>query len=52
MVVLKYEISEDAFKSQSFVGEMVAPEGATLLQAIQRYEQQYPEVSESSVYRL
>jgi len=44
MVVLKYEISEDAFKSQSFVGEMVAPEGATLLQAIQRYEQQYPEV--------
>ena len=44
MVVIKYQISEDFFKSQAFVGEMVAPEGATLLEAFQRYEQQYPEV--------
>jgi len=44
MVAIRYEISEDAFKSQAFVGQMVAPEGATLLEALQRYEQQYPEV--------
>ena len=43
-VVIHIEISEDAFQSQAFVGDMVAREGATLLEAIQRYEQQYPEV--------
>jgi len=43
-VVFRVEISEDAFQSQAFVGDMVAREGATLLEAIQRYEQQYPEV--------
>ena len=47
MVAIRYEISEDAFKSQAFVGQMVAPEGATLLEALQRYEQQYPEVRQN-----
>ena len=37
-------VSEDAFQSQAFVGDMVAREGVTLLEAIQRYEQQYTEV--------
>ena len=44
MVRINYEISEDAFKSQAFVGEMLAPEGATLLEALKRYEEEYPEV--------
>ena len=44
MVVIKIEISEDFFNSQAFVGDIVAPEGATLLEAVQRYQKQYPEV--------
>jgi len=48
-VAFRVEISEDAFHSQAFVGDMVAREGATLLDAIRSYEQQYPEVLQVNV---